>query len=335
LRRLAGLSLTLAALALAGGALTLRTAESRAAAEEAAHPPSGQFVDVGGTRVHAHVSGAGPDVVLIHGAFGSLRDFTFDLAPRLATRYRVIALDRPGLGYTGRTDPAHARAFARTAETPAEQAALLAAAARQLGAERPIVVGHSMGGIVAMAWALDHDPAAVVMLAGVALPWPGELGWLYQVNGTPFGGGLVAPLISAWAPGARLRDAVRATFAPQPMPEGYADHIGTYMPVRLPAFRANARQVNRLRPHVVGMERRYPALRLPIEILHGDADTTVPIAVHSGPLPHSRPGCPRPISRFCPAWATCPTMRTPRPPSPPSTAPPPAPDCADPRRPLM
>jgi pimeloyl-ACP methyl ester carboxylesterase len=284
LRGLATVSLILAALAAAGGAWTLRTAAARAAAEEAAHPPSGQFVEVGGTRVHAWVTGSGPDVVLIHGAFGSLRDFTFDLAGRLAPRYRVIALDRPGLGYSGRTDPAYARAFAASAESPAEQAAVLAAAARALGAERPIVVGHSMGGIVAMAWALDHAPAAVVMLAGVAMPWPGDLGWIYQVNGTAAGGGLVAPLLSAWAPDARLHDSVRATFAPQPMPEGYADHIGAYMPVRLPAFRANARQVNTLRPHVVEMEKRYAALTLPIEILHGDADTTVPIAVHSGPL---------------------------------------------------
>jgi pimeloyl-ACP methyl ester carboxylesterase len=94
----------------------------------------------------------------------------------------------------------------------------------------------------------------------------------------------VAPLLSAWAPEARLREAVAATFAPQPMPEGYADHIGPYMPLRLPAFRANARQVNTLRPHVVKMERRYPDLRLPIEIVHGAEDTTVPIAVHSEPL---------------------------------------------------
>jgi pimeloyl-ACP methyl ester carboxylesterase len=281
---LAAASLVLAALAAAGGTLTLRTAAARAAAEEAAHPPSGQFLDIGGRRVHAHVTGQGPDVVLIHGAFGSLRDFTFDLSARLSDRYRVIALDRPGLGYTDRTDPAYAAAFAASAESPAEQAALLAAAARELGAERPIVVGHSFGGIVAMAWALDQDPAAVVMLAGVALPWPGELGWLYQVNGTAIGGGIVAPAISAWAPRGILRDSVAATFAPQAMPEGYADHIGTYMPVRLPAFRANARQVNTLRPHVVEMEKRYPGLTLPIEIVHGDADTTVPIAVHSGPL---------------------------------------------------
>jgi pimeloyl-ACP methyl ester carboxylesterase len=283
-RGLATVSLILAALAAAGGVVTLRTADRRAAAEEAAHPPSGRFVDVDGTRVHAWVAGSGHDVVLIHGAFGSLRDFTFDLAARLSDRYRVIAFDRPGLGYTGRTDPAYARPFAGSAESPAEQAALLAAAARQLGAESPIVVGHSMGGIVAMAWALDHDPSAVVMLAGVALPWPGDLGWIYQVNGTSIGGGLVTPLLSAWAPPTRLRDGVRATFAPQAMPEGYADHIGTYMPIRLPAFRANARQVNTLRPHVVEMEKRYPALSLPIEILHGDDDTTVPIAVHSGPL---------------------------------------------------
>lgn len=284
LRKLATASLIAGALAAAGAVATVRVAERRAAAEEAAHPPSGRFVDVDGRRVHAYVTGSGPDVVLIHGAFGSLRDFTFDLTERLSERYRVIALDRPGLGYSDRTDPSYARAFASQAESPAEQAALLAAAARELGAERPVVVGHSMGGVVAMAWALDQDPAAVVMLAGVALPWPGDLGWIYQVNGTALGGGLVTPVLSAWVPRDRLRQSVRDTFAPQPMPEGYADHIGAYMPVRLRAFRANARQVNTLRPHVVEMEKRYPDLTLPIEILHGDADSTVPIAVHSGPL---------------------------------------------------
>ena len=159
-RRLATISLILAALAAAGGVVTLGAAGRRAAAEEAAHPPSGQFIEVNGTRVHAWVAGEGPDVVLIHGAFGSLRDFTFDLAHRLSDRYRVVALDRPGLGYTGRTEARYARPFAGDAESPAEQAALLAAAARALGAENPVVVGHSMGGIVAMAWALDHDPAA-------------------------------------------------------------------------------------------------------------------------------------------------------------------------------
>jgi len=278
LKRLAALS----ALALAlFYATAYGVAHLRAARAEAAHPPEGSFIEVEGRRLHYVERGEGPPLVLIHGAFGSSRDFTFDIMARLADRYRVIAFDRPGLGYSEGLYPGP---FATRAESPAEQARMLAAAAARLGADRPIVLGHSFGGIVAMAWALDHEPAAIVMVAGVALPWPGELGWLYQVNGTIAGGALAAPMLTAFAPRARIADSVKGTFDPAPMPEGYADHIGVYMPLRLPVFRSNARQVNWLRPHVVEMEKRYPGLELPIEIVHGDADETVPIRVHSGPL---------------------------------------------------
>ena len=169
-------------------------------------------------------------------------------------------------------------------ESPGDQAALLAAAARKFGAERPIVAGHSYGGAVALSWALDHDPAAVVLFAGVAMPWPGRLGPTYRWNGTALGGGLLAPLISAWTPQSMLKSGVEGAFAPQAAPEGYADHIGPYMPLRLRSFRATVRQVNTLRPHLVRMEKRYSKLTLPIEILHGAADVTVPLETHSGPF---------------------------------------------------
>ncbi len=278
LKRLATTSLLVLALAYAA---LYASAHLRASRAEAAHPPAGQFVKAAGHRVHYVEQGSGPTVILIHGAFGSVRDYTFDLADRLAENYRVIAFDRPGLGYS---DPVYSGPFVSKAESPFEQAQILSAAAKALNVETPIVVGHSFGGIVAMAWALDHDPAAVVMLAGVAKPWPGDLSWLYQVNGTPLGGGLIAPALTALAPPTRIRSGVAATFAPNQMPEGYADHIGPYMPLRLPVFRSNARQVNTLRPHVVEMEKRYPDLALPIEIVHGQDDTTVPISIHSAPL---------------------------------------------------
>ncbi|OYW51676.1 MAG: hypothetical protein B7Z31_13665, partial [Rhodobacterales bacterium 12-65-15] len=75
----------------------------REAAVEAAFPPTGQFVTVDGLRLHYEMSGTGPDLVLIHGASGNLRDFTFALRDRLTDRYRVTVIDRPGLGYS---DPA-------------------------------------------------------------------------------------------------------------------------------------------------------------------------------------------------------------------------------------
>jgi hypothetical protein len=100
LRRLVT-SLVLAALALGGCAAAVdRRAAAREAAAEARYPPTGQLLTVGGRTVHAQVSGQGPDLVLIHGASGNIRDFTFDLVARLDDRYRVIAFDRPGLGWS-------------------------------------------------------------------------------------------------------------------------------------------------------------------------------------------------------------------------------------------
>ena len=103
------------------------------------------IVEVSGHRVHYVEKGNGPPLVLIHGASGNLRDWTYRAVDQLSRRYRVIAFDRPGMGYTPRIDSDGASIF--------EQAALLSAASRQLGAERPIVLGHSYGGAVALAWA--------------------------------------------------------------------------------------------------------------------------------------------------------------------------------------
>ena len=51
---------------------------------EASHPPLGEFVNIEGKRVHFVRMGTGPAVILIHGAGGNLRDFTFELAGKMA-----------------------------------------------------------------------------------------------------------------------------------------------------------------------------------------------------------------------------------------------------------
>ncbi|MCF2870739.1 alpha/beta hydrolase [Octadecabacter sp. G9-8] len=284
---------TLSIAALAGcAALTDRQSDARVTAAEREFPPEGQFIDVGGRKVHAVVRGEGPDVVLIHGAGGNAREFTFDFIDRLTDRYRVIVFDRPGLGFTDRTADKYDSAFTTDAEGPEEQAAMLQAAAAAIGADAPIVLGHSYGGSVALAWALNHpgNTAGVVNLAGPSHPWPGDLGAYYKVNGSVLGGAIVPPLISAFATDARIEDAVTGIFTPQSVPDGYLDHIGATLTIRPASFRANARQVNTLRPHIVAMSPRYAAeLTMPIEILHGDLDTTVPLDIHSIPLKNAVP----------------------------------------------
>ncbi|MEY1555599.1 alpha/beta fold hydrolase [Yoonia sp. R2331] len=282
-------ALTITALIAGVGAVATEIASSRqSAAAEAAYPPIGQFVDVTGGRVHYVQEGSGPHVILLHGAGGNLREFTFDLMDRLSDRYTVTAFDRPGLGYTDRVPGVDTGAFATEGDPPLAQAAMLREAAAQIGIEDPVVVGHSFGGIVAIAWALQgldtqssQDAAAIVSLAGVAMPWPGDLGWYYVYNGSALGGAVLVPLLSAFVPQDRVDSAIVETFAPQQPPAGYAEYIGAPLTIRADSFRANVRQVNTLRPHVVEMAKRYPDLTLPIEILHGSADTTVPPHVHS------------------------------------------------------
>ncbi len=261
----------------------------RASAREAdamrRYPAQGRMIDVDGTPVHVLTQGSGPDLVLIHGASGNVRDWTFDFVDRLSDRYRVIMLDRPGLGWTSRL-PGKTGPWNSAAETPHEQAELLQRAVDAIGVERPIVVGHSFGGAVAMAWALGRPDrtAAVVMLAGVSNPWPGALGWTYTVNGATLGGALLVPVLSAFVPQAYVDSSIDSIFAPQRAPEGYAEHVGAPLVLRRESLRANAQQVNSLRPHMVQMSKRYGDLDLPVEILHGDRDTIVPMDVHAVPL---------------------------------------------------
>lgn len=251
----------------------------------AAYPPNGQLIEVDGVTIHAEVMGQGPDLVLLHGASGSTRDFTFDLAQRLATDYRVILFDRPGLGWSDRL-PAYAGIFDAHGEPPLEQAAVLQKAADTLDVKDPIVLGHSYGGAVALAWGLNRPSgtAAIVLLSAVSQPWPGSLGWTYRIPGTSLGSTFFVPLITAFVPQSMIDASLTSIFAPQPVPQGYARHIGPDLTLRRTTQRANTQQVNTLRPHIVEMQKRYATLTMPVEAVHGTADTIVPLAIHSTPL---------------------------------------------------
>lgn len=262
-------------------ALTLWRAHAREVRALRDHPPTGQFATVKGRRVHVQVAGRGPDLVLIHGASGNLRDFTFDLMDRLTPHYRVLAFDRPGLGHSDPLPDGEA--------SVAAQVAVLKAAADQLGATRPLLVGQSFGGTVAMAWALDHPAAGLVMISAPSLPWPGGLDITYRLTETAIGRALILPLAAAWVPEGYVARSIDAVFAPQAAPKGYLAHLGLDLTLRQSALAANVQQINTLRPQVVAMGPRLTGLTLPIELVHGDADTIVPLTIHSLPLSQRLP----------------------------------------------
>jgi pimeloyl-ACP methyl ester carboxylesterase len=187
----------------------------------------------------------------------------------------VTAFDRPGLGYSGDLGAA--------GHDPRAQAAHLQEAAAKLGLSRPVVLGHSYGGAVAMGWALN-DPGGtrgVVSLAGATMPWPGGLDTWYHVTGGCIGGATLVPLLTAFVPETRAARALQSIFAPDPVPAGYGAHVGPGLTLRREALRANGRQVLALKGHLRAMAAGYSGLTMPFELIHGTADDTVSPAIHS------------------------------------------------------
>ncbi|MFV1516397.1 alpha/beta fold hydrolase [Phaeobacter sp. JH57H2] len=286
----AGLILALAA----GG--TLWRAKAREADAIAAYPPLGSFVTVDGQQLHLLDLGqptprpdglpadaAAPDLVLIHGASGHIRDMTFRLAPALSSRFRVIIVDRPGLGYSDPTGGAQA--------SLSKQAAIIRQAVAALGAEHPIVLGQSYGGGVALAWALDAPDSlsALVTVGAVSHPWRTPLSTFYKVTSSPLGQWLAVPLLTAYVPESTIRDTLTEVFAPQAVPAGYFEHFGPGLTLRRSALRANARQRADLLAEIRAMAPRYGDLSLPIEAVHGSADTTVGLDLHARQLERDVP----------------------------------------------
>ena len=106
----------------------------------------GRIVSIDGVGIHYLEAGEGPALVLIHGLGAST--FTFQrVVPELARRFRVVALDLKGFGFSDRPDGDY---------TLTAQADLIRQLMDQLGIERASVLGHSMGGAVAMRLALAY-----------------------------------------------------------------------------------------------------------------------------------------------------------------------------------
>jgi pimeloyl-ACP methyl ester carboxylesterase len=248
-------------------------------ATETRFPPIGAFTEAEGLRIHYLDRGEGVPVVLIHGASGNLRDFSFSLAARLAAAgLRPIAVDRPGLGYS---DRAPERGF-----DPAVQARVLRAAMDSIGVRRAIVAGHSWGGAVAMAWALDAPGATIgaMSIAGATYPWGGGVGPLYRMGADP----ALSPAALAMARAMVDEDDPSAIlariFRPDAPPTGYAAYIGAPLALRPDAFRHNAEDMANLNAMLEAQAPRYGALTMPVEAIHGAADRTVWPSIHSAPL---------------------------------------------------
>lgn len=108
------------------------------------------YVDSGGNK---------PPVVLIHG-LSSYHSFWEYQIPHLAERYRVLAIDLPGYGQSGRPDAPY---------TPPWFAGIVSGWMDAVGIARAPIVAHSMGGQISLTLALEEpEKVEALVLSGPA-----------------------------------------------------------------------------------------------------------------------------------------------------------------------
>ena len=271
--------------ALLGAGLTAAWVERRARRAQREHPPEGRVLAIDGVRLHVLDRGQGPAVVLIHGNTVTHRDFVASgLVERLARDHRVLAFDRPGYGHSSRPRD---RLW-----TPSAQAALLRAALVELGVERAVVVGHSMGAMVAMALALDHPDAVsrLVLLDGYFFPSARIDALLTAPVALPVLGDVMRYTVTAVSARLLLKRLVEGMFAPEDVPRGYLATLSREMLVRPLQLRANAEDAAFMVPEAAKSSGRHQELRMPVAILAGSDDRVVDRAAHSERLHGELPG---------------------------------------------
>jgi pimeloyl-ACP methyl ester carboxylesterase len=271
----------IATLALVTGALVLFTGWMALRAQFVV-PPLGDFLQLDGARIHFVDVGPdvnrGPDdsltVVMIHGLGGTMRSFTYSLVDDLRKEFRVITLDRPGSGYSTRPDD-------RASIT--HQAQLVARFMAAKGLDRPLVVGHSFGGAVALALALDHPQS----VGGLALLAP--LTHPQKTIPEPFRGlkikspwlrWLIAWTVAVPVGICRRRASLEVIFGPDPVPRDFLTRGGGMLGMRPRSFYAMSTDLMASGSELRELSNRYRRLRLPVGILFGAADRILDSQFH-------------------------------------------------------
>jgi pimeloyl-ACP methyl ester carboxylesterase len=228
---------------------------------------SEHVITVDDVKLHYVESGTGPAVVLIHGNPGHAGDFESGAIEALSDSHRVIAVDRPGHGESDR---------AANADTVEEQAKLLHDELAALKITRPILVGHSWGASLVLAYALAYpdDISGMVLVAPAAYPDKSDPFFLQLAGKVPIIGELGALLArSILSRGMVKKDLARA-FYPQPVPNWYYKLVWRSWMGRkqLKAYFADEAQLN---DSLEKMKDRYADIQTPTVIITGDSDQIV------------------------------------------------------------
>ncbi|SLN22496.1 Dihydrolipoyllysine-residue acetyltransferase component of acetoin cleaving system [Falsiruegeria litorea R37] len=244
-------------------------------------PQAGEVIPVRGGGIH-YVEMGNPrkqTLVMIHGLSGQLQHFTYALAQDLARDHHVIALDRPGCGYSPRDHDA-------LADLP-EQARMIGEFLDKKGITDAVLVGHSLGGAVSLAIALQRprEIAALALICPLTHPMdsaapafkpleirsPRVRRWIGNTLAVPMGKRNAA-------------ETLQMVFAPESCPEDFLEKAGGALGLRPQAFVTASADLVWAEQSIRDQASQYAHLSTPGGILFGAQDPIVSAHDHGASM---------------------------------------------------
>lgn len=237
-------------------------------------PPEGRYLDVDGARLHYIDIGSGPTIVMVHGLTGQLRNFTYALTERLVSDFRLIVVDRPGSGYS-----TYNRVGGRGLDA---QATILGHFIKALKLDRPLLVGHSLGGAVALTLATKRPG----LLGGLALiaPLSQPMDKVPQIfralsNPSPARRAFVSRTLAVPLGRLKRKRTLEVVFGPDVVPADFGERGGGALAARPSAFYTASTEITHAED-LVEIARMYGSIPLPVGILFGRDDGILSPSLH-------------------------------------------------------
>ena len=238
-------------------------------------PKFGKITTLKDAEIHWYETGHGRPIIMLHGLAGNLRNFTYALTDKLNQDFRVISIDRAGCGWSKRSRPESA--------TLHEQARIISEFIKKEKIEKPLIVGHSLGGAIALTLALEHKDK----ISGLALICPvtqmiddiPDIFRFLNISNKWFRIFLAYTLSSLIGILTREKS-FKTAFSPEPVCNNFAIKGGGDFALSSNSFIKTSEDLTfaiSSAPSVVGRENE---LKLPIGVLFGEDDEILDAKLH-------------------------------------------------------
>lgn len=236
------------------------------------YPPRGTLSAVGDVTLHYRdIAPPAPrgTVVLIHGAWSGHADLLEALSPGLRD-YRIIAIDRPGQGWSSRPGD-------WDWASPQRQAGAVMALLDRIAPEPIVLVGYSLGGALSARIALERPERlrGLILLSAMLYPWLGDLARYNAPVTSPLIGPVFNRLIGIPLASVLLPKGLSRAFAPQDVPADYVEAAELPLMFREEAFRNNLQDIVAADDFLRSQALRYRTLRVPVIAIAGERDAIV------------------------------------------------------------